>query len=263
MKVRDGVELAYKLRGAVRGSLPVVLIHSLNMDHRFWDPVAPALAGDTAVVAYDCRGHGASDRAPAPYTVEQFADDLADLMDHLGWRQAVVAGASMAGCVTLAFAAAYPARAAGLGLFDTTAWYDAPDKWEERAVAAETKGLGALIEFQTTRWFTDAFRASHKEVLDAAVAMFMANPADTYAKASRMLGACNMTAALPRLKVPARIVVGDEDYATPVAMSETLHRGIAGSTLTVIKNARHLTPLECPERIVAELQKLLETAPAQ
>jgi 3-oxoadipate enol-lactonase len=63
--------------------------------------------------------------------------------------------------------------------------------------------------------------------------------------------------------MPVRIVVGEEDYATPVAMSETLHRGIAGSTLTIIPNARHLTPLECPERIVAELQTLLATAPAQ
>ena len=67
----------------------------------------------------------------------------------------------------------------------------------------------------------------------------------------------------PLMKMPTRIVVGDEDYATPVAMSETLHRGIAGSTLTVIKNARHLTPLECPERVAAELRALFEMAPAR
>ena len=78
-----------------------------------------------------------------------------------------------------------------------------------------------------------------------------------------MLGACNLTGALPRLKMPVRIVVGEEDYATPLAMSEALHRSIAGSTLNVIANARHLTPLECPERIIAELRKLLEMAPAQ
>jgi 3-oxoadipate enol-lactonase len=48
-----------------------------------------------------------------------------------------------------------------------------------------------------------------------------------------------------------------------VAMSQTLHRAIAGSTMTVIPNARHLTPLECPETIVAELRKLMETVPAQ
>jgi 3-oxoadipate enol-lactonase len=263
MKVRDGTQLAYEVRGRIKDAPPVVLIHSLAMDHTFWNAVTPALADTTAVLVYDCRGHGGSDKPKGPYRVEQFADDLADLLDHVGWRSAVVAGASMGGCVTLAFAAAYPARAAGLGLFDTTAWYDAPDKWEERAATAETKGLAAMLEFQTTRWFTDAFREARKDVLDAAVAVFMANPAWCYAETCRMLGACNVTAALGRLNMPTRVVVGDEDYATPVAMAQTLHRGIAGSTLTVIRNARHLTPLECPERIVAELRALLEMAPAR
>ncbi len=209
IRVRDGAQLAYEVRGRTTHAAPLVLIHSLAMDHTFWDAVTPALSEATAVLTYDCRGHGQSDKPDGPYRVEQFADDLADLLDHLNWRSAIVAGASMGGCITLAFAAAYPKRAAALGLFDTAAWYNAPDKWEERAATAD------------------------------------------------------LTAALPRLKMPVRIVVGEEDYATPVAMAETLNRGIAGSTLAVIPNARHLTPLECPERIVAELQKLLEMAPAQ
>src|SRR5262252_7975415 len=263
IKVRDGAQLAYEVRGRVKEANPLVLIHSLAMYHTFWNAVTPSLSETTAVLTYDCRGHGQSDKPDGLYLVEQFAHDLADLLDHLGWRSAIVAGASMGGCITLAFAAAHPERAVALGLFDTTAGYNAPDKWEERATAAEAKGLEALLEFQTTRWFTDAFRANRKDVLDAAVAVFLANPARCYAQTCRMLGACNLTAARPRLKMPVRIVVGEEDHATPVAMSETLHRGIAGSTLAVVPNARHLTPLECPERIVAELQKLLEMAPAQ
>jgi len=263
IRVRDGAQLAFEVRGRAKNAAPLVLIHSLAMDCTFWNAVAPALSEATCVLTYDCRGHGQSDKPDGAYRVEQFADDLADLLDHLNWRSAIVAGASMGGCITLAFAAAYPIRTAGLGLFDTTAWYDAPDKWEERASTAEAKGLEAMLEFQTTRWFTDGFRGGRKDVLDAAVAVFLANPARCYAQACRMLGACNLTDALPRLKMPVRIAVGEEDYATPVAMSQALHRGIAGSTLTVIPNARHLTPLECPERIVAELHKLLAMAPAQ
>ena len=72
-----------------------------------------------------------------------------------------------------------------------------------------------------------------------------------------------LAAALPRLAMPTRIVVGEEDYATPLAMAQTLNRGIAGSTLTVFGHARHHTPLEFPDPIVAELRALLETAPAQ
>jgi 3-oxoadipate enol-lactonase len=262
-RARDGAQLAYEVQGRMKHAAPLVLIHSLAMDHTFWNAIAPAVSEATGVVTYDCRGHGQSDKPAGAYRVEQFADDLADLLDHLGWRSAIVAGASMGGCVALAFAAAYPMRAAALGLFDTTASYNAPDKWEQRAALAEAKGLEAMLEFQTTRWFTDAFRANRKDVLDAAVAVFLANPARCYAQACRMLGACNLAGALAQLKMPVRIVVGEEDYATPLAMSEALHRGIAGSTLTVIANARHLTPLECPERIIAELQKLLEMAPAQ
>jgi 3-oxoadipate enol-lactonase len=261
IKVRDGVQLACEVRGYTKEAPPLVLIHSLAMDHTFWDAVVPFLSGTTAVMTYDCRGHGLSDKPEGTFSVEQFADDLADVLDHLGWRKAVVAGASMGGCVTLAFASAYPDRASGLGLFDTTAWYNAPAAWEERAVTAETKGLEAMIEFQTTRWFTDPFRSARKDVLDAATAVFLATPARSYAQTCRMLGACNLTEALPRLSMPARIVVGEEDYATPVAMSETLHRGLPRATLTVIPSARHLTPLECPEKIAAELQMLLVTVP--
>src|ERR1700760_4206939 len=220
-KLRDGVELVYEIRGKLKDVPPVVLIHSLGMDHTFWNAVTPALTDQTAVLVYDCRGHGRSDKPAGPYRVEGFAEDLAQLLDHIGWGSAVIAGASMGGCITLAFATAHPERAIGLGLFDTTAWYDAPDKWEERARTAETKGLAALLEFQTTRWFTDAFRTNRKDVLDAAVAVFLANTAQAYAETCRMLGACNMTAALPGLKMPVRIAVGDEDYATPVAMSQT------------------------------------------
>ena len=262
---RDGTRIAYTLHGDKNAKNRAVLVHSIAMDGEFWRPVAERLAPKAAVLTYDCRGHGASDKPKGPYTVQLFAHDLADLLDHVGWPSALVAGASMGGCISLAFAATYPQRTGALGLVDTTAWYgaEAPKAWAERASKALETGLGSLVEFQTTRWFGDAFRAANPDVVKESVDVFLGNDVPAYAETCRMLGACNLTDALPHLKMPVRIVVGEEDYATPVAMAETLHRGIAGSTLTVIPNARHLTPLECPERIVAELQKLLELAPAQ
>jgi 3-oxoadipate enol-lactonase len=41
-------------------------------------------------------------------------------------------------------------------------------------------------------------------------------------------------------------------------MAEALHHGIKGSTLTVLAGARHLTPLEAPERIADELLALMD-----
>jgi 3-oxoadipate enol-lactonase len=266
-KLRDGARIVYDLHGhndgRDDGRPRLVLIHSLAMDRFFWDPVIAELKSSAAILTLDCRGHGASDKPKGPYRVEQFADDVAELMDQVGWRTAAIAGASMGGCITLAFAHRHAARASALGLFDTTAWYNAPDKWEERASKGLSAGLGAMIDFQVTRWFTDGFRAAHPEVVKKNVDTFLANDPAAFAETCRMLGACNLEAALPQMTMPAAIAVGDEDYATPIAMSETLHRGIKGSTMTILKNARHLTPLETPERVAAELTRLLELAPAR
>jgi 3-oxoadipate enol-lactonase len=260
IRLRDGTRLVYDIHGRDDGRPRLVLIHSLGMDRLFWDRVTPLLADRAVVLAYDCRGHGASDKPNGPYLIEKFADDLAELMDHVGWPSAIVAGASMGGCTTLAFGQRHPTRALALGLIDTTAWYDAADKWEERATKATSAGLGSMVDFQVTRWFTDGFRAANPAIVKDNVDRLLANDPAAFAATCRMLGACNLEAGLPRMTMPAAVMVGDEDYATPVAMSETLHRGIKNSTLTVFKSARHLTPLEAPERVAAELQRLIELA---
>ena len=262
-RVSDGTRIGYTLHGSEKGAKRLVLIHSLALDRNFWQPVVQELGSSASVLTYDCRGHGASDKPAGPYTVELFARDLADLLDGIGWESAVIAGASMGGCVTLAFGAAYPRRATALGLIDTTAWYgaEASKQWEERAQKAIGSGLQSMVQFQNTRWFSDAFRARNTEVAAKAVETFLRNDLQAYAATCRMLGACDMRAALPNFKMPTAVVVGEEDYAAPVAMAEVLHRGIANSTLTVIQGGRHLTPLEVPQRIAAELKRLLEAQP--
>ena len=264
-RTRAGASLAYSLYGDKDAKPRAVLVHSLAMDRDFWRPVAERLAPRAAVLLYDCRGHGKSDKPTGPYTVEGFADDLADLLDHVGWDAPLVAGASMGGCVSLAFAAAYSQRVRALGLFDTTAWYgaEAPKQWEERAQKALAGGLGGLVEFQTTRWFSDAFRARHPEIVRQCVEVFLRNDLPSYAASCRMLGACDLRLKLPAMHIPAAVLVGEEDYATPLAMAEALHRDIAGSSLTVIKGARHLTPLEVPDLAAAALVRLLDQASAR
>jgi 3-oxoadipate enol-lactonase len=252
----DGVRLAYRL---TKGGGPdrCVLVHSLAMTGSFWDRLTPYLLNRTDVLVYDCRGHGRSDKPKGAQPVERHADDLADLLDAVGWPKAVVAGASMGGCIALAFAARRPQRVSGLGLIDTTAWYGpkAPEQWEERGQKGLREGMASLIDFQKTRWVTDAFRERHPAIVDEAISAFLANDPDAYLETCRMLGGVDLR-KLPAFDFPTRIVVGEEDYATPIAMAEATRALISGSTLTVLDHARHLTPLETPERVAAELMPL-------
>lgn len=256
---RDGTRLVYRRWGEPGSAQRIVLIHSLAMDGAFWQQVAARLAGTAEIVALDCRGHGASGKPAGPYTVELFADDVAAVMDAAGWPTAVIAGASMGGCVALAFAGKCPHRVAGLGLIDTTAFYgpEAPAAWAGRAQKALDGGMKALIDFQKTRWFSDGFREKNPKAVESAIDVFLANDVKTYAETCRMLGACDVRAVLPAFRFPVAIMVGEEDYATPVAMAEEMHAAMDGATLKVIDGVRHFTPLEVPDVIADELAALL------
>ena len=168
----------------------------------------------------------------------------------------------MGGCVVQAFAGQYASRVAALALIDTTAWYgeDAPKTWRQRAATAEAQGLAGLVDFQMTRWFGDAFRAAHPESVDAAIRVFLANDLACYAASCILLGDADLRRFLPHIAVPVAVIVGEQDYATPLAAAQYLHEAIAGSTLTVLPKARHLTPMECPDLIAAQLLALTERA---
>jgi 3-oxoadipate enol-lactonase len=259
----DGSSLSFTRRPPPKVGAPrIVLVHSLALDRSVWDGVAERLRRDAEILTYDCRGHGRSDRRGGVYTADLFAGDLAELLDHVGWATSAVAGCSMGGNVALTFAGLYPDRTTALGLIDTTAWYgaDAPARFAERADAARLKGLRGLIDFQLTRWFSDAFRAANPEEVSRLTALFTVNDLDCYAASCALLGNVDVRPYLPAFRMPVAIVVGEEDYATPVAMSRQLHEAIPQSTLTIIPGARHLTPIELPDQIASELLSLLRRA---
>lgn len=257
--MRDGARITYRIRAGSNPEHRLVLIHSLAMTGAFWDEIVERLPDEFSVLTYDCRGHGVSDKAGTPFSVEQFGDDLDEILDAIGWDQATVAGCSMGGCVALAFAARHSERLAGLALIDTTAWYgaEAPAQWAERAAKALDNGLESLIAFQRTRWVSEEFLKAHPETLDRYEAIFLENDIDAYASTCRMLGAVDLRDELGGIAVPTTIIVGEQDYATPPAMAEAMHREIVGSTLTVLKNVRHFSPIEAPELIAGALVELV------
>jgi len=258
-KTSDGCLVDYILRPSPRPNAPrVALIHSLALDGSIWDAVAAQLSDKAEVLTLDCRGHGRSGKPAGPFTTELFARDLAELFDHIGWTNATVAGCSMGGCVAQTFAAKYPSRVNSLALIDTTAWYgpEGPQQWRERAENARTKGLSGLVNFQVTRWFSDGFRTARPDLVDSTVKVFLANDLDCYAATCIMLGDADLRHYQPSLRMPVSIVVGEEDYATPIAASQQMHEAIKQSTMTILPGGRHLTPIQCPNEIASILSLL-------
>ena len=97
----------------------------------------------------DLRGFGESSTVETQYTLDDFASDIAGLLDHLGIQKAAIAGHSMGGYVALAFAKLYLQRVSGLGLVSTQTLADPPDRKEGRyksAAEVAEKGNGGVVE---------------------------------------------------------------------------------------------------------------------
>jgi 3-oxoadipate enol-lactonase len=75
------------------------------------------------------------------------------------------------------------------------------------------------------------------------------------------MGALDARPLLPAVTAPTLVLVGEEDYATPVADAATLTAGIPGATLRVLAGLRHLSLVERPE-LAADIAEHLRSAPA-
>jgi pimeloyl-ACP methyl ester carboxylesterase len=91
----DGVAVAYEDQGS---GPPIVLLHGL-MAHSGFFMRQRELAGDFRLISVDLRGHGQSARNPEALTIEQLAEDVAALSDHLDLRDAIGLGWSLGATV--------------------------------------------------------------------------------------------------------------------------------------------------------------------
>jgi 3-oxoadipate enol-lactonase len=254
----NGIETSYELHGK-EGAPWLVLSHSLACSVRMWDPQIAALKASYRILAYDTRGHGASEAPKGPYTLEMLADDLKALLDALGVKNPYFSGLSMGGMIGQTFALKYPGVLRTLMLADTTSRFppEVGPLWQDRIRIAEEKGMAALVQPTLERWFTEPFRKSNPDAVAAIAKLIAATPVAGYAGCCHAIPKINLTARLKEIRTPILVICGDQDPGTPPAMSREIHDSAPGSKLVMIPQAAHLANLENPAAFTKAMQEFL------
>jgi pimeloyl-ACP methyl ester carboxylesterase len=97
---------------------PILCIHGLTANSRFWDCLASALSPRHKIIAMDLRGRGLSDKPPTGYSVDHHCKDVLALIDDLDLKRPVLMGHSLGAFISLVFAARHPKRVDRLILVD-------------------------------------------------------------------------------------------------------------------------------------------------
>jgi 3-oxoadipate enol-lactonase len=218
-----------------------------------WEGLVPALAPAHRVVAIDARGHGASPLPARPWSLDDMADDAARLLDRLGIARAHWVGLSMGGMVGQAFALRHPDRLDRLVLANTTSAYGPEGRamWDNRIRMVTEGGLAAIRDLVAQRYFSDAFRAAHADVVARVMDRFMLTPAAGYAGCCEAIREMSLQPRLGTIRAPTLVIAGDLDQGTPPAMSQAIAERIPGARVEVIAGASHLSAVEKPREFNA------------
>ncbi|ULA60434.1 MAG: Putative 3-oxoadipate enol-lactonase [Nitrospira sp.] len=244
----QGIRLAYDDEGS---GLPIVFLHAFPLNRSMWAPQISALSTQFRTIAIDLRGHGESDAPLWSFSLNQYADDVAALLDHLNIPQAVLVGLSMGGYVSLAFSRTYGNRLLGLVLADTRAQADIPEGRTGRfhlAQTAYTQGREAVANTMLPKLLGSTSLNHTPHLVEHLRQMIQHNPVsgivvDLMAMAARP----DSVAHLSAISCPTLVVIGDEDHTTPLVDAQVMASHIPNARLAVIPAAGHLSNCEQPE----------------
>ena len=267
----NGVRLWYEIMGAGE---PMVLIGGSGLGRQNMDKVIPSLKEHYALLNFDQRGYGQSDKTGLNgMRTEQWADDVVGLMHAIGWQRAHIHGTSFGGMVALAVAIRHPDRCLSV---IPNAFFAKPDGarklmlevWSDYAGAAGLK-RGFAAHIATLSLHPD-YIDNHPGAADDVLAMISLVSLETWQAAVDAMLHLDLSAGLTACQVPALVIAGEIDTITPVDMSPS---GVGqrktadlmpNAEIVIFEGIGHATVLEVPERhadAILAFTKRLATLP--
>jgi 3-oxoadipate enol-lactonase len=239
----------------------VCFAHALAADSGMWVEQIPAtLAAGRRVLRIDMKGRGGSDAAAGDYTLQELAADIVAVLDALAIGTVDYVGLSIGGMIGQALALDHASRVSSLMLCETppASLRIAQEVWGPRIAAVrQAASLEPIADATMERWLTADFRARAparwRQIRDTVAATSVAG----YCGGVAALSNFDFTAGLPRLRVPALVLYGEEDRATSHEENQRVASLIPGGRFVAFAGARHLSNVEAPARFDAILMEWL------
>lgn len=241
----NGIWIAYHDQG---NGFPIVFLHAFPLSRMMWAPQEAALAQDFRIVTLDLRGHGESDAPLWHYTLEEAADDVRGLLDHLAIPHAVFVGLSMGGYILFAFYRRYAERVKGLVLADTRAQADTAEGKQARFEMAQIackQGARAIADIMIPKLLSPATIQTRPELVQEVRTMIESNEISGIAGSLMAMAARpDSLSLLGQISCPTQVIVGERDLPTPPSDAKLMAERIPDARLAIIPGAAHLTNLE-------------------
>ncbi|MBN2045422.1 MAG: alpha/beta hydrolase [Anaerolineales bacterium] len=232
------------------GQPVLVLLHGAGGNHLHW-PYNLRRLNNYKVYAPDLPGHGKS-RGLGEQSVQKYAAAVAEWMQAVGIKKAVIGGHSMGGAIAQTIALEYPNLVSGLILVATAAKLSvSQDILFKLSTPNSTPSAIELILKWSWMPGTDAklLEKVHDQMMGIRSAVIYGD----YLACSNF----DLTGRVNKIKVPTLVIAGERDEMIPLDILWQLESGIKSARIAVIPNAGHMVMLEQPDQVAREAQSFL------
>jgi len=243
-----------RVRVRIRGSGEAMMFWpSLLMTGDMWAAQADHFGRDHQVILVDPPGHGGSQKLTAPFSFDDCARCIVDILDGLGVARTHFVGNSWGGMIGGTFAATYPDRIGRAVLMNCTASAAGTRQKIEYGFLLQMAKLLGGIRPPLTRSVLKAFLGPTTFTTRPDVVEFVRNTVEAVDVRS---GACAVRSVLParpdqrallsRVTTPVLVVAGVEDATFPLPETIAMAEAIPGAAIAVLEGVAHLAALENP-----------------
>ncbi len=236
------------------------LFHSLLSDRASFDAIVPKLSQSFRVIVPELPGFGSSEAVQGG--LAEVADRMAQAVREAGGSEAIVLGNGYGGFVALQMAIRHPGIAARLILADCGAAFSEEGRQAFRTMAAASKarGLQAITDVAMRRLFAPEFQARRADLMRGRREAFLRTDPEVFRSACAALAELDLRPQLGQVGVPALVLVGEHDEATPPPMSRELAAGLPNARLKIIAGCAHVPQLQSPELFLDAIADFLPVA---
>ena len=234
---------------------PIVFAGALGTDLTIWDAVLRALPGRFRAIRYDLRGHGGSDCPEGPYSMGAMVRDAEAVLEALSVREAVFVGLGVGGMIGQGLAVKRMDQLRALVLSGTAPKIGTKAGWQDRIDAVQTGGMRAISGDLMERWFSRRVRAERRD--DPIRAMVDRQTPTGYAGVCAAIAGTDFITPTSGLRLPALVMAGSEDRATPPDLVRDLAGLIPGSRFELLRGAGHLSCVDSPGLFTENLSDFL------
>ena len=117
--------------------------------------------------------------------------------------------------------------------------------------------MASIVDMVMSRYFSDAFRQAHPEVVNIYRERVASTPAAGYVACCAAIRELEFTHELDRIHARTMVIAGEKDVGTPPAMSEEIVHHLPGAELAVIAGAAHLSAVDSASEFNALVRAFL------